>query len=87
MGLTLVNFTPQTGTNADYTWPTLSNYRTSDQLYDRLMNFEKNTPNGLNGAILLIHAGTDQQRTDKFYQKLPLILKELKAKGYDFRKF
>lgn len=87
MGLELVNFTPQTGTNADYTWPALPNYRTSEQLYNRLMQFEKNTPNGLNGAIVLIHAGTDPQRTDKFYKKLPQILTELKAKGYSFGKF
>ncbi|WP_428665557.1 polysaccharide deacetylase family protein [Runella sp.] len=87
MGLALVNFTPQTGTNADYTWPALSNYRTSEQLYNRLMQFEKNTQNSLNGAIILIHAGTDPQRTDKFYKKLPQIITELKAKGYSFGKF
>ncbi|MFN8348575.1 MAG: glycoside hydrolase family 9 protein [Spirosomataceae bacterium] len=87
MGLTLVNFTPQTGTNADYTWPALPNYRSSEQLYERLMQFEKTAPQGLKGAILLIHAGTDPRRTDKFYNRLPQLIKELKAKGYRFGRF
>jgi peptidoglycan/xylan/chitin deacetylase (PgdA/CDA1 family) len=84
MGLTLVNFTPNTGTNADYTSPEMSNYRSSEQLYQKLFSFEKTTPKGLNGAIVLIHLGTDPKRTDKFYSKLPQILNDLKAKGYRF---
>lgn len=84
MGLTLVNFTPGTGTNADYTTPDMPNYRSSAQLYERLLNFEKNNPNHLNGAILLIHFGTDPKRTDKFYSYLPRLIEELKGKGYDF---
>lgn len=84
MGLTLVNFTPGTGTNADYTTPDLPNYRSSAQLYERLLNFEKTHPNHLNGAILLIHFGTDPKRTDKFYTYLPRLIEELKGKGYSF---
>jgi len=87
LGLTLVNFTAGTGTNADYTWPELPNYRTSQQLYDRLMNAAKTSENGLNGAIVLIHSGTDPRRTDKFYTLLPQLLKDLKAKGYRFGRF
>jgi endoglucanase len=87
MGLTLVNFTPQTGTNADYTSPEMTNYRSSEQLYQKLFAVEKNDPKGLNGAVLLIHLGTDPKRTDKFYTKLPQIIKALQTKGYDFRKF
>jgi endoglucanase len=87
MGLTLVNFTPNTGTNADYTSPEMTNYRSSEQLYQRLFTFEKTSPKGLNGAIVLIHLGTDPKRTDKFYAKLPQILKELETKGYRFGRF
>lgn len=87
IGLTLVNFTPQTGTNADYTSPEMPNYRSSEQLYQKLFAVEKTTPKGLKGAIVLIHLGTDTKRTDKFYTKLPQILTELKAKGYRFGRF
>ncbi|AEI46706.1 polysaccharide deacetylase family protein [Runella slithyformis] len=87
MGLILVNFTPGTGTNADYTTPDLPNYRSSAQLYERLLNFEKNSPDHLNGAILLIHFGTDPKRTDKFYRYLPRLIEELKGKGYSFGRF
>ena len=87
MGLTLVNFTPNTGTNADYTSPEMPNYRSNEQLYQKLFTFKKTDPKGLNGVIVLIHLGTDAKRTDKFYTKLPQILAELKAKGYSFHKF
>jgi peptidoglycan/xylan/chitin deacetylase (PgdA/CDA1 family) len=87
MGLTLVNFTPGTGTNADYTTPDMPNYRSSVQLYERLLQFEKTHPNHLNGAILLIHFGTDPKRTDKFYTYLPRLIEELKGKGYVFGRF
>lgn len=87
LGITLVNFTPNTGTNADYTSPEMPNYRTSEQLYQKLFTFEKTVPKGLNGAIVLIHLGTDPKRTDKFYTKLPQILKELRGKGYRFGRF
>ncbi|MDF7819649.1 glycoside hydrolase family 9 protein [Runella sp. MFBS21] len=87
MGLTLVNFTPKIGTNADYTWPELPNYRSSEQLLKRFWEYEPSSPNHLNGAIVLIHLGTDPRRKDKFYDKLPQILQQLKAKGYQFGRF
>jgi peptidoglycan/xylan/chitin deacetylase (PgdA/CDA1 family) len=81
-GLTLINFTPGTGTNADYTTPGMSNYRSSDELMERLWQFEKNDPAGLNGAILLIHPGTHPERSDKFYHRLEDLIRELRGKGY-----
>ena len=33
---------------------------------------------------LLIHVGTDERRTDKFYLKLANLLDELTPKGYSF---
>jgi peptidoglycan/xylan/chitin deacetylase (PgdA/CDA1 family) len=36
--------------------------------------------------MILIHIGTDLRRTDKFYDQLPTIINDLKAKGYSFIK-
>jgi endoglucanase len=86
MGLTLVNLTPGIGTGADYMTPDMKNYRTSDQLMNKLYSFEESSPLGLNGAIILIHPGTDPARTDKLYMKLDDIIGHFTGKGYTFRK-
>ena len=40
---------------------------------------------GLNGHLLLIHLGTSDLRTDKFYNNyLETMIKALKKKGYRF---
>lgn len=82
-GLQLINFTPGTGTNADYTTPEMSNYRSSEELTERLWQFEEKDPAGLNGVILLIHPGTHPDRSDKFYHRLEGLIRELREKGYD----
>jgi len=82
-GLELINFTPGVGTNADYTTPKLKNYKSSNEIVKRLKQFEKK--NGLNGAIILIHPGTETERTDKFYFKLEELIDYLHEKGYQFR--
>lgn len=84
LGLTLVNFTPGTFTNADYTYPGLSNYRTSSEILERLFTLENKA--GLNGNMLLIHLGTDDRRRDKLYSKLDELIKRLSAAGYTFEK-
>lgn len=84
-GLHLINYTPGTLSNADYTTPGMKNYRNSEEIYRSIINYEKDHPAGLNGFILLLHIGTDPKRTDKFYYKLPQLLKTLKAKGYQFQ--
>jgi len=86
LGLTLVNFTPGTGTNADYTTPEMANYRSSEYLFERLAGFEESSPQGLNGALLLIHPGTDPARDDKFYLKLGELIEFYQEKGYTFKK-
>jgi peptidoglycan/xylan/chitin deacetylase (PgdA/CDA1 family) len=83
LGLQLVNFTPGTRSNADYTTPDMKNYRGSDEIYASIMACEQKSP-GLNGFLLLVHIGTDPARTDKFYNRLPQLIKALKAKGYQF---
>jgi len=83
-GMQLINFTPGTGTNADYTTPEMANYRTSKELTDRLLKFEMTNSDHLNGAIVLIHLGTHPDRKDKFYNSLNQIIETLSKKGYSF---
>lgn len=87
MGLQLVNFTPGTYSNADYSYPQMGKkYLSSKTIMARLLGYEKRDPHGLNGFILLIHIGTDPRRTDKFYYKLPQLIDSLNKKGYRFVK-
>ena len=85
MDLQLINFTPGTRSNADYTTPDEKNYRSSEEIYKSIINYESSNSSGLNGFILLVHIGTDPKRTDKFYNRLPQLITELKAKGYQFQ--
>ncbi|MCU0326407.1 MAG: glycoside hydrolase family 9 protein [Spirosomaceae bacterium] len=82
LGLNVISFTSGTSSNADYTTPSMKNYLSSDAIYDKILNYEKT--NNLNGFNLLLHIGTDPARTDKFYNKLDNLIKELKARGYWF---
>ena len=82
MNLQLVNFTPGTLSNADYTTPDEKNYRNSETIYQSIINYEQKHGSGLNGFILLMHIGTDAKRTDKFYNRLPDLIQYLKSKDY-----
>lgn len=86
-GYELVNFTPGTSSNADYTTPEMKNYLSSDTIVSRILRYEEKDPNGLNGFHLLIHVGTDEKRTDKLYHKIPLLLSILNNKGYAWGRF
>ncbi|MDB4582240.1 polysaccharide deacetylase family protein [Draconibacterium sp.] len=83
LGLEVINFTSGTGTNADYTTPEMKNYKSSEEIFSNLKQFEKE--NGLNGAIILIHPGTEPERTDKFYNKLDELIEYFKNLGYQFK--
>lgn len=85
LGLDVINFTPGTGTNADYTTPLMKNYKSSEQLFQQLASFEKTNPDHLNGAIILIHPGTETSRTDKFYPRLNDLITYFSGKGYQFK--
>lgn len=83
LGLQLINFTAGTMTNADYTTPDMKNYRSSKEIYNKVMAVE--AKEGLNGHIMLIHFGTDDKRTDKFYSTyMERMIKTLKKEGYSF---
>ena len=84
MGLQVINYTPGTLTNGDYTTPDMKNYYSSKAILERIWKCEKDDPDGLNGHIMLIHFGTEDSRTDKFYDQLPGLIKKLRRKGYSF---
>jgi peptidoglycan/xylan/chitin deacetylase (PgdA/CDA1 family) len=86
LGIKLINLTPGTATNADYTTPDMANYVASDPLFERLKKFEASNPDGLNGAFVLVHLGTDPKRTDKLYNKLGEMIDYYISKGYSFKK-
>lgn len=84
-GRILVNFSPGTFSNGDWTYPELGQgYYSTDYIYERILDYESN--HGLNGFILLTHIGTDPRRTDKFYYRLDELIKELKKRGYEFNR-
>lgn len=84
-GMTVINLTPGTATSADYTVPSMRNYRTAQALIDALMRYEERE--GLNGAIILIHPGIEDSRPDPLYLRLSEIIRSLQKKGYTFGSF
>ncbi len=86
-GLQLINFSPGISTGADYTYPEMgASYKNTEWIITSLKNFEANNLNGLNGCIILIHAGTDSRRKDKLYNKLSELIDYLKSKEYQFKR-
>jgi peptidoglycan/xylan/chitin deacetylase (PgdA/CDA1 family) len=86
-GLTLVNFTPGTRSNADYTTPDMgARYVPGDAILQSILTVERDAPDGLNGFILLTHIGVAPERTDKFYSHLDQLLSALLEKGYRFKR-
>lgn len=82
--LILINFTPGTKSNADYTTPDMKNYVTSENIYQSILDYEES--NNLNGFILLVHIGTAQERKDKFYFNLDDLIFEILERGYSFKR-
>lgn len=83
MGYQIVNFTPGTRSNADYTTDNDKNYISSEAIITRIKEFESKDPKGLNGFILLTHIGSGSKRTDKFHDRIYELLGWLKSKGYE----
>jgi peptidoglycan/xylan/chitin deacetylase (PgdA/CDA1 family) len=83
MDLILVNFSPGTRSNADYTYPELEEkYVSSGEITESILHYEERF--GMNGFILLIHIGTDPRRKDKYYYELDYLIGLLEKMGYDF---
>jgi len=85
LGLQLICNTPGTLSQADYTTPADPNYRTSAIIHKSILGYEQVKPAGLNGFLLLLHAGAGPGRTDKYYKKLPELITYLKQKNYHFQ--
>ena len=86
MGLQLINFTYGTLSHTDYTIPGTSAYRSSNEIYQSILDYESSEIAGLNGFVLLVHIGTAPERTDKFYLYLEKVLTDLKSRGYEFKR-
>ena len=86
MGLQLINHTHGTLSHADYTVPGTRAYRSSEEIFQSIMDYETSASSGLNGFILLSHIGTAPERTDKFYFHLEKLLEELKSREYQFKR-
>ena len=78
----IINFTPGTRSNADYTTDDDKNYISSDAIIARIKDFESKDPDGLNGFILLTHIGSGPKRTDKFHNRVDELIGWLKLKNY-----
>ncbi|HEX3625660.1 MAG TPA: glycoside hydrolase family 9 protein [Verrucomicrobiae bacterium] len=82
MGLTLVNFTPGTRANADYTGETDRDFVSSAAIFDSIVRRDHEDPRGLNGFILLLHIGSGPARADKFAGRFGALLDYLASRGY-----
>jgi peptidoglycan/xylan/chitin deacetylase (PgdA/CDA1 family) len=84
LGLTLVNFTPGTRSNADYTTEGAANFVSSGAIFESILARERQDPNGLGGFLLLLHVGAGPKRADKFHSRFGTLLDALAGKGYRF---
>lgn len=82
MNLTLVNYTPGTRSNADYTGEGDKNFVSSKVIFESIISKEKQDPNGLKGFLLLLHIGSGPGRADKFHTRFGELLDYLAVNGY-----
>jgi len=62
-----------------------SAYHSADEIADKILSFGSDSQFGANGTIILMHLGT--LRTDDYpHDKLPMIIDQLKKRGYIFVK-
>jgi endoglucanase len=84
MGLTLVNYTPGTRSNADYLEDAAKNFISSQAIIESIEKKEQRDPHGLNGFLLLMHLGVGPARKDKLSDHFGELLDYLSGKGYQF---
>jgi peptidoglycan/xylan/chitin deacetylase (PgdA/CDA1 family) len=80
MGLRLINFTPGTRSNADYTEDGARNFASSKAILDSIKHQDQK--DGLNGFLLLMHLGVGPKRTDKMSDHIGELIDYLQARGY-----
>jgi peptidoglycan/xylan/chitin deacetylase (PgdA/CDA1 family) len=84
LGMTLVNYTPGTRSNADYTEEGTPQFVSSEVIFQSIVRREREDPNGLNGFLLLLHVGAGPGRTDKFHTRFDDLIGVLATRGYEF---
>ena len=84
LGLTLINFTRGTRSNADYTPEGAANFVSSAAIFESILAQERQDPDGLSGFLLLLHVGSGPKRADKFHPRFGALLDALAGKGYRF---
>lgn len=82
MGLTLISFTPGSGSNRDYIPEGDRKFMSSDQIRKGILEFESTAEHRLNGFILLLHCGSLRQ--DKMHDQLDRLVADLVERGYQF---
>ena len=82
-GLTLVNYTPGTRSNADYTEEGTPQFVSSRIIYESILRRERDDPHGLNGFLLLLHVGSGPGRADKFHHRFADLVDRLLERGYE----
>ena len=84
LGMTLVNYTGGTRSNADYTEEGTPQFVPSQTILDSIVRRERGDPHGLNGFMLLLHIGAGPGRTDKFHSRFGELMDVLSERGYEF---
>jgi peptidoglycan/xylan/chitin deacetylase (PgdA/CDA1 family) len=90
MGYTHVAWTadPKNHQNMDsLDWvpdPSTPGYFPSILIKERLLTFGRNEAAQANGAIILMHLGSQRKETDRLDQWLPEIIQTFRQRGYDF---
>jgi hypothetical protein len=82
--VTLINFTPGSGSNRDYAPEGDRHFVPSRRIYDGILAYEQKDPHGLNGFLLLLHLGSG--RKDPFHPLLGPLCDELARRGYRFER-
>jgi peptidoglycan/xylan/chitin deacetylase (PgdA/CDA1 family) len=83
LGLTLLNYTPGTRANADYTGERDRNFVSSKDILRSIFTREQRDAEGLNGFMLLSHIGAGPGRKDKFHHKFDQLLDYLHDRSYE----
>lgn len=84
LGVTLINFTPGSGSNRDYAREGDPRFVPSRAIYRDILAYEEKDPHGLNGFLLLLHLGAG--RKDPFHPRLGPLCDELTRRGYEFER-
>jgi hypothetical protein len=80
-GVTLINFTPGSGSNRDYMREAEPRFASSRQILQDILAYERKDPRGLNGFLLLLHLGSG--RRDPFHTQFRSLCDEINQRGYE----